>query len=143
MAYCAVTLISLICFCVGKRFRGEKFHFWSRVWMFPLLTPLFIMVIYSYSNIILYPAQFSLALLGYIWFLIALITLLCRRFSCSCELKTRSSSDVENNQTQSDCSLEVENIYENDLELKNDLIPTAPVYFPINMSRQDNQSKIQ
>ena len=92
--------------------------------MFPLLTPLFILaIIYSliYSHTLLYPVQFSLALLGYIWFLIALITLLYRRFSCSCGLKTRSSGDVENNQTQSD-SLEVENIYENDLELKSDLM---------------------
>ena len=83
--------------------------------MFPLLTPLFIMAL-LYSYISIYPAQFSLALMGYIWYLIALINLLCRRFSCSCGMKTRrSSSDVEN-------SLEVENIYENDLELKSDLM---------------------
>ena len=82
--------------------------------MFPLLTPLFIMAM-VYGHLSIYPAQFSLAIMGYVWFLIALITLLCRRFSCSCGLKTRSSSDVEN-------SLEVENIYENDLELKSDLM---------------------
>ena len=121
LAYCAVTLISLIGFCLGKKFGGEKTQFWSRVWMFPILTPLFIMTIIFRSRYESWIVQLSLALLGYIWFLISLVTLLWRRFSCSCGMKTRSTDDVENIQTSSYC-VEVENIYENDLELKSDLM---------------------
>merc|ERR1719219_2003053 len=73
LAYCVVTLISLIGFCLGQKFGGEKIQFWSRVWMFPLLTPLFIMaMIFGYISINHAAAQCCLALLGYIWFLIAL-----------------------------------------------------------------------
>ena len=109
-AYCAVTVISLIGFGLGKRFGGVKTQFWSRVWMFPVLTPLFIMaMVFSvnrYSSIA-FPIQFSVALLGYIWFLTSLIILLARKFGCYCEKKK-----AVNIQSRSDC---VENIYQNDL----------------------------
>ena len=109
MAYCAVAVISLIGFCLGKRFGGEKTQFWSRVWMFPVVTPLFIMATYfslDRYGYIAFPIQFSVALLGYIWFLTSLIILLSRKFGCYCEKKS------VNIQSRSDC---VENIYQNDL----------------------------
>ena len=87
--------------------------------MFPVLTPLFIMAILYSWPFSLFPAQFYLALIGYSWFFIALITLVCRRFRCG--MKSRSLGDVELDQTKSDL-VEVENIYENDQDLKNDLM---------------------
>ena len=115
-AYCAVTLISLIGFCLGKKFGGEKTQFWSRVWMFPVVTPLFILAIIlslgRYCSIE-FPIQFTVALLGYVWFLTSLIILVCRKFGCYCEKKTA------NIQSRSDC---VENIYENNSNIQNDLI---------------------
>ena len=115
-------MTSLILFCCfGNKTEGGNISYWSRVWMFPVLTPLFIMAILFSWPFSIYPAQFSLALLGYSWFLIALITLLCRRFKCFCGMKSRGLGDVEINQTTSDL-VEVENIYENDQDLKNDLM---------------------
>merc|ERR1719310_1671987 len=71
-AYCGVTLASLILFhCLGKKTGEENISlsFWNRVWMFPLLTTLFIMAI-LYSWPFVFTAQFYLALIGYSWFLI-------------------------------------------------------------------------
>ena len=122
-AYCAVNVISLVGFCLGKKFGFGKIHFWSRVWMFPVLTALFIMaMVYNSPNYrpSVSSAQFFLAIMGYIWFLLALSVLLCRRFfSCYCGKKTRMY-DVENSanvQARPDSSVAVENIYENDFSL--------------------------
>ena len=95
MAYCVVTSISVLGFCLGKKFGFGKIQFWSRVWMLPVLTPLFIMAFvynreYNYNEgPCLSAAQFFLAILGYIWFLLALLVLLCKRLSCSCGKKTQ------------------------------------------------------
>ena len=115
-AYCAVTLISLTGFCLGEKFAGEKTQFWSRVWMFPIVTPLFIMaIVFSfdvniYTTYMEFPIQFTVALLGYGWFLTSLIILACRKFGCYCEKKTA------NIQSRPDC---VENIYENNEHFTN------------------------
>ena len=117
MAYCSVTSISLLGFCLGKKFGGEKTQFWARVWMFPVLTFLFTLaMIFSFGyrhGDIAFPVQLTVALLGYTWFTISLAILLSRKFSCFCGKKTHSSisSDAKNIQTRSDCE---ENIYEND-----------------------------
>ena len=113
LAYCSVTLISLLGFGLGQKVAGEKTQFWSRVWMLPVLTILFTLaIIFSFRNgYIAYPLQLTVALLGYTWFLISLAIILSRKFSCHCGKKTSSSRDLENIETRPDC---VENIYEND-----------------------------
>ena len=118
--YCVVTFISLLGFCLGKKFGFGKIHFWSRVWMLPVLTPLFIMTfvnnfVYSHNEgPCLSATQFFLPMLGYIWFLQALLVLLCKRLSCSCGKKTQiyqveNSANVQNRRRPG----RVENIYEN------------------------------
>ena len=115
-AYCLVTGISLAGFCLGKKFGFGEIHIWSRVWMFPVLTPLFIMTfVYNkdYYGPSLYVSQFFLAIMGYIWFLLTLLVLLCRRFiSCYCGEKSQND-DVENSanvQTRADRGA-VQNIF--------------------------------
>jgi len=101
--------------------------------MFPILTLLFFCdVIFSNTHIYgwlyltEYPLQFSVTLVGYIWFLVLLVILLWRRCGCYCTTNTTNtttnSEDVEKTGSvlvRPDC---VENIYENDLGLKSSLM---------------------
>ena len=91
-AYCVVHLVSLVGFCICKKYGLEKALFWSRVSMFPLLTLLFVWAVifgpidwYTYSMYIdIDPLLLTVLILGYIWHLFLFVILLCKRCRCSC-----------------------------------------------------------
>jgi len=92
IAYCVVHLVSLVGFCLCKKYGLEKSLFWSRVSVFPVLFILFVCAGISSTNDdsvfrtdIQYPLQFSVTVIGYIWHLLLFGVFLYTKCRCSCD----------------------------------------------------------
>ena len=91
-AYCVVHLVSLVGFCICKKYGLEKSLFWSRVSVFPVLFILFVCAGISSTNDdsvyltdIQYPLQFSVTVIGYIWHLLLFGVFLYTKCRCICD----------------------------------------------------------
>merc|ERR1712227_219766 len=92
IAYCVVRLMSLVGFCLCKKYGLEKSLFWSRVSVFPVLFNLFVCAGISSTNDdsvyltdIQYPLQFSVTVIGYIWHLLLFGVFLYTKCRCICD----------------------------------------------------------
>ena len=120
-------MLSLTGFFLSKKYRMEKFLFWSRVWMFPVISATFILaMIFSFKwGRLEFPIQFSVSLIGYIWCLLILVVFISRKMNCYCAKIDNNSEDIEKpgktglSQLRSDRE---ENIYENDQNFKANLM---------------------
>ena len=87
-------MLSLTGFFLSKKYRMEKFLFWSRVWMFPVISATFILaMIFSFKwERLEFPIQFSVSLIGYIWCLLILVVFIAQTIISRLAARRRSEA---------------------------------------------------
>ena len=114
--------MSLAAIYLSEKYGLRKVQVWSRVWMSVVLTILFVLSLSLNSNSTFPAITIVLSILGYIWFLASLLAHVMREY-CDCGKKDQLGKCVEiPDKAGDELPTTVENIYENDLSLKADLI---------------------
>ena len=119
--------MSLAAIYLSEKHGLRRVQVWSRVWMSVVLTILFVLSIIFSLGVNAYYYTVSrvtivFSILGYIWFLASLLVNVMREY-CDCGKKDQLGKCVEiPDKAGDELPTTVENIYENDLSLKADLI---------------------